>query len=70
MTHTFHKCTCNRAECPICQGHTKLCLVCNGVDGLLTTDCCGRTLTHREAAVIGDTLDFIAGEWVRKGTTS
>jgi hypothetical protein len=41
------------------------CTTCNGGEGELTSECCGRPLTKDErhrVYIVGD-LDFIDGEW-------
>ena len=49
-----------------CDGGLFHCTVCNGFEGSLTTDCCGRKITPEEEDEIykKGTLDFVNGEWV------
>ena len=72
--HVLHQ--CDDPECFVCNGGLAQCDVCNGAEGTLTTDCCGRQLTEAEehAIHVTATLDFRNGEWVatpnRKGLTT
>lgn len=56
--------------CPYCDGGLSLCIVCNALEGALTTECCGRPITEEEERQIYNegTLDFINGEWVKTGS--
>lgn len=65
MKHTWHQCKCNKPGCMFCDGGLGLCTVCNGFEGTLTTECCGRKITQEEEDAIykKGTLDFIGGEW-------
>ena len=49
-----------------CDGGLFHCTICNGFEGSLTTDCCGRKITPEEEDKIykKGTLDFVNGEWV------
>lgn len=52
-------------SCPICVGGLGFCTVCNGAEGTLTTECCGRPITEEEEHriyIVGD-LDFYDGKW-------
>lgn len=65
--HTYYK--CERRDCypcQFCEGGLSWCVVCNGFEGSLTTDCCGRKITDEEEDRIykQGTLDFKAGQWV------
>lgn len=66
MKHKFHECTCNKKGCMFCDGGLGLCDVCNGFEGTLTTDCCGRRITpeEEEAIYTEGTLDYKNGAWV------
>lgn len=66
--HTFYECGCWETGCPFCDGGLALCTVCKGVEGTLTTDCCGRPLTENEEKEIYDEgrLDFKDGHWVEE----
>lgn len=66
MRHTKKEhCTCNgEGTCNSCV--LFWCEVCNGAEGSLTTDCCGRKLTEKEEnLVMTRQLDFIGGIWVK-----
>jgi len=68
MKHKWHKCNCNSGHCMFCDGGLGACDVCGGLEGTLTTDCCGRRLTQEEEDKIykEGTLDFQDGKWVSK----
>ncbi len=64
--HSFYKCARqNCYPCQFCDGGLGWCTVCNGFEGTLTTECCGRKITPEEEHAIykTGTLDFKAGEW-------
>lgn len=63
MKHVWHE--CKRSECFVCDGGLGWCTVCNGFEGTLTTDCCGRKITEQEEKAIYETktLDFVNGQW-------
>lgn len=66
-SHLFWECDCGKTTCRICARKVKHCRVCNGSDGMLTTECCGRTLSENEEyEVYCDKLDFINGKWKRR----
>jgi hypothetical protein len=76
MNHTYYTsedCTCeDNNGCWICtnitEGGLTCCKVCKGIEGSLTTECCGRPLSSAEQDQIynkGD-LDFRNGLWVRE----
>ena len=62
--HVWHE--CSREGCYICESGLGACDVCNGFEGTLTTDCCGRPITEEETKQIYEdgTLDFRDGKWV------
>lgn len=64
--HTWHK--CSSEECFICDGGLVACTVCGGLEGSLTTECCGRRLTQEEDDRIykEKNLDFKNGQWVNE----
>ena len=64
--HVLHK--CNEENCRICNGGLAFCLVCQGAEGELTTDCPGDGVTteQRHAVMMGE-LDYVNGEWQEKG---
>lgn len=67
MKHTWYECHEHHDHhCMFCDGGLGLCTVCNGFEGTLTTDCCGRRLTEDERHRIYElgTLDFRNGQWV------
>lgn len=66
--HTWYKCTCGSVGCMFCDGGLSACTVCGGLEGTLTTDCCGHRLTTQEEHEIYDLgiLDFRNGQWVNK----
>ncbi len=68
MKHTWYECNCHQTGCMFCDGGLGHCTVCNGFEGTLTTDCCGRKITEDEEDAIykKGTLDFVNGEWVHK----
>lgn len=68
MKHTWYECKCHQPGCMFCDGGLGHCTVCNGFEGTLTTDCCGRKITPEEEDAIykKGTLDFVNGEWVHK----
>lgn len=68
MEHKYFKCKCNEPYCMYCDGGLGLCTICGGAEGTLTTDCCGRRITHEEEDRIYKqcNLDFRDGEWVNK----
>ncbi len=68
MKHIFHKCSCDKVGCMFCDGGLSHCTVCNGFEGTLTTDCCGRRLTPEEEEAIYTMghLDYRKGVWVNE----
>lgn len=64
--HIFATCDCGEGPCNICGGGLAFCTMCNGAEGSLTTDCCGRPITPDEEDKIykQGSLDFRKGEWV------
>ena len=59
---------CSNWSCPICVGGLGFCTICGGMEGTLTTECCGRPITEEESNRIYKlgNLDFIDGEWRTK----
>ncbi len=55
-------------NCPFCNGELFKCTVCNAIEGELTTDCPGRSLTEIESQLIYNlgVLDFIGKNWILK----
>ncbi len=51
-----------------CAGGLALCTVCDGFEGTLTTECCGRKITDEEGYQIYKlgNLDFRNGQWVNE----
>lgn len=68
MEHTWRECSCDDPLCMICGGGLSHCTVCNGFEGTLTSECCGRKLTSEEERAVYEegTLDFRQGEWVNR----
>jgi hypothetical protein len=66
--HKFYECTCNEVGCRFCDGGLGLCTVCNGFEGTLTKECCGRRITEKEEHRIYDVgdLDYKDGVWIWK----
>ena len=66
--HTWYECKCNNHGCQFCDGGLGLCTVCNGAEGTLTTECCGRKITEEEKEKIYtlQSLDFVDGVWIEK----
>lgn len=67
MDHTYenHQ-NCEHHHCPICEGGLALCTVCGGLEGGLTSECCGRVLTSEECDdVYAGKIDFRDGNWVQ-----
>lgn len=70
MKHVFHDCgkDCqNPGSCQYCDGGLEWCPTCMGMEGSLTTDCCGRRITEEEEDAIykTGTLDYRDGQgWV------
>ncbi len=67
--HTWAKHeNCSDWSCPICVGGLGFCTVCNGAEGTLTTECCGRPITEEEEhrVYIAGNLDFYDGKWRAK----
>ncbi len=66
MEHKFveHD-NCNKENCPVCDGGLSICEICDGAEGSLTTDCCGRKLTSDELDRIyeSEDMDFRDGKW-------
>lgn len=65
MQHQYKKHTdgCN-GSCVICDGGLSICSVCNGAEGQLTTDCCGRKLSQDTLnAVYEGRINYRNGEW-------
>lgn len=57
-----HPDTCN---CIICSGGLFQCAVCNGAEGQLTTECCGKWLSQEVLdGVFDGHCDFVGGKWV------
>jgi hypothetical protein len=70
MQHTrlTHE-NCEQLSCNICD--LFVCAVCNGAEGSLSTECCGRRLTvEEEDNIYDEKIDFINGEWVKKTQNS
>lgn len=65
MNHTWFECHCNQPGCMFCDGGLGACKVCNGMEGDLTAECCGRPITKLESHFIYNegTLDFANGKW-------
>lgn len=70
---TGDDCTCDGdRRCWVClnvvDGGLGVCKVCGGMEGDLTTECCGRKITKEESDLIykEGVLDFKDGQWVRK----
>ena len=68
MDHKFFECNCNRTNCIFCDGGLAHCTICNGFEGTLTSECCGRKITEEEEHKIYEecSLDFRDGQWVQK----
>ena len=71
MEHKWHECNCGSETCVFCAGGLDACDVCGGfggIEGTLTTDCCGRRLTKEEEDRIykKGNLDFRNGQWVNE----
>lgn len=66
-----HHRNCDINFCAICEGGLSHCIVCGGLEGTLTTNCCGRQLTkEEEEQIYGErSLDFRYGIWMQ-GVTS
>jgi len=71
MEHQFYKCPPDKHEneeyytnCPYCEGGLGLCIICGGLEGSLTSDCCGHNLDEcvLEAIYKGG-LNFKNNEW-------
>ena len=68
MEHKQH--ICNDEYCVCCNGKLTWCVVCQGAEASMPTDCPGRLLTDIEIdAIMGNTLDFVDGEWIFKAIT-
>jgi hypothetical protein len=64
MKHSYYKCQCNRVGCQFCDGGLVACTICDGAEGTLTKECCGRLLTKEEENNIYDRrLDYENGHW-------
>jgi hypothetical protein len=65
--HTYYECKCNKPYCQFCDGGLGLCTSCNGFEGTLTTECCGRRITEEEERLIYNerVLDYVGGKWLR-----
>ncbi len=51
--------------CLICDGGLAVCAVCRGVEGSLTTDCCGERLEGEALdAIYRGFSNFVGGIWV------
>lgn len=63
--HTQYICKCSNPYCQFCEGGLYACTVCGGMEGTLTTDCCGRRLTADEEDRIYNQhkLNFRDGQW-------
>ena len=68
MKHVFFNCHCNESGCQFCDGGLSWCTTCNGFEGSLTTECCGRhiTLDEEDRIYKDGNLDFKNGEWVNE----
>jgi hypothetical protein len=68
IDHVYFKCDCWKTGCMFCDGGLGACTVCMGIEGSLTTECCGRPITEAEELLIYNRgiLDFRNGEWVYK----
>jgi len=64
--HKYLECTCGEDGCIFCDGDLASCTICEGTEGSLTTECCGRKITEDEGYRIYKlgTLDFKGGKWV------
>lgn len=63
--HVWYKCDGNHEGiCIHCDGGIKSCAVCNGSEGVLTTECPGRPMTDEQIdEVYAGRLDFKKGQW-------
>lgn len=71
MTHTFFTAADHQhadddfSKCPICEDGLAVCKVCNGAEGQLTKECCGRALRSDTLDAIYDHfIDFVDGKWI------
>lgn len=67
MKHVYYVCEKTCGGCQFCHGGLGWCTTCNGFEGSLTTDCCGRKITPEEEDLIykQGTLDYRDGQgWV------
>lgn len=59
-----HDKTCDRPNCEVCEGGIKICLVCGGIEGTLTTECIGERLSsHMLDSVYEGAIDYKEGYW-------
>ncbi|MFA7287381.1 MAG: hypothetical protein WC055_00730 [Melioribacteraceae bacterium] len=65
MEHTWHKCDCGEGPCVYCGGGLGVCDVCGGVEGSLSSECCGYKLDEFVLeAIYNGGLDFKDGKWI------
>lgn len=64
--HTWYECNCNEIACQFCDGGLGLCTVCNGFEGTLTVECCGRKITEEEERLIYNErkINYVGGKWI------
>lgn len=72
IKHNFIECFCGKEHCRICSETENVCTKCGLSKDMLTTHCCGVTLTKEKVeAVKNGILDFNACEgWIRKNELS
>lgn len=61
----FYLCQLKSYDCHYCDGGLKLCTVCGGAEGSLTTECPGVRMTEEQEDAVykTGTLDFKDGKW-------
>ena len=66
MGHTFYECPldCDNPYCNYCRGGLAFCTVCDGAEGSLTTNCCGKSMSEKTSdSVYACKIDFKDGHW-------
>lgn len=57
----------SEGNCMFCDGGLASCVVCNGAEGSLTTECCGYKLDEKtQDKIYKEGLDFKDGKWYYK----
>ena len=68
VNHIYYKCKepCETIHCNFCDGGLSSCIVCDGAEGSLPSECPGKVMSCKEQELIFDgDLDFRDGKWIK-----